>query len=105
MSEVVKKYYDQNAGDEWERLNHPYSRVEFESTMHLIGKYLPESGRVCDIGCGPGRYSIELLKRGYDVTLFELSQKELARLLPLRRPRRRAFKSYPMQGLRASYRE
>ncbi|ANS74225.1 hypothetical protein AWM70_06200 [Paenibacillus yonginensis] len=77
MSEVVKSYYDENAGQEWERLNRPYSGIEFRSTKHLIQKYFPEKGRVCDIGSGPGRYAVELLKQGYNVTLFELSPKEL----------------------------
>jgi len=31
-------------------------------------------GHICDIGCGPGRYAIEMLKQGYDVTLFDLSE-------------------------------
>jgi len=45
--------------------------------MNLIKKYFPKRGEVIDIGCGPGRYSMELLKKGYNVTLFDLSDKEL----------------------------
>lgn len=77
MSTVVKDYYEQNSDYEWERLNDPYSKIEFCSTLHLIDKYFPATGSICDIGSGPGRYAIELLKRGYNVTLFELSQNEL----------------------------
>lgn len=77
MRDKVKDYYNDNFEREWERLNNPYSAIEFNSTMYLIDKYFPKEGNICDIGSGPGRYSIELLKKGYDVTLFELSDKEL----------------------------
>ncbi|MBU3227636.1 class I SAM-dependent methyltransferase [Clostridium algidicarnis] len=77
MSEVVKGYYDENAKLELERLNNPYSSIEFNSTMHLIDKYFPKTGEIIDIGSGPGRYSLELLKKRYKVTLLELSEKEL----------------------------
>ncbi|MBZ9635027.1 class I SAM-dependent methyltransferase [Clostridium sp. FP1] len=77
MSDIVKGYYDENAQYEWERLDNPYRKIEFLSTLYLINKYFPKEGMLCDIGCGPGRYSIEMLKKGYDVTLFELSSEEL----------------------------
>ncbi|MGL5351887.1 MAG: class I SAM-dependent methyltransferase [Clostridium sp.] len=73
----VKEYYDGNAEREWERLNNHYSIIEFKSTLYLIDKYFSKSGKVIDIGSGPGRYSIELLKRGYEVDLLDLSQNEL----------------------------
>ncbi|GGH18309.1 class I SAM-dependent methyltransferase [Paenibacillus segetis] len=77
MSEVVRNYYENNAEHEWERLNQPYSKIEFLSTLRLFEKYLSPAGHICDVGSGPGRYSIELLKQGYQVTLFEISQQEL----------------------------
>jgi S-adenosylmethionine-dependent methyltransferase len=43
----------------------------------MIDKYFKKSGNVLDIGSGPGRYSIELLKKGYKVTLYDISKKEL----------------------------
>lgn len=77
MSEVVKGYYEQHAQQEWNRLTNPYSQIEFRSMLALIERYFPAAGHVIDIGCGPGRYSIELLKKGFNTTLFELSQTEL----------------------------
>ena len=77
MSQIVKEFYDSNATLEWERLDLPLCRVEFSSTLRLIDKYFPAHGRVCDIGSGPGRYSIELIRRGYDVTLLDLSDEEI----------------------------
>lgn len=73
----VRDHYDSAAALEWERLNNPYSRVEFLSTVSMIDKYFSKNGRVMDIGSGPGRYSLELLKRGYQVELLDLSKEEL----------------------------
>lgn len=75
---VVRDYYDRHAAQEWLRLQRPYRRLEMESTLHLWDRYFPPAGRVCDIGCGPGRYSIELLQRGYSVTCVDLSPACLA---------------------------
>jgi len=79
---TVKRFYDDIAEKEWKRLiRHPYHRLEFIVTMYFLEKYLPPHGLVLDAGGGPGRYSIELAKRGYDVVLFDLSPKclELAK--------------------------
>lgn len=35
--------------------------------------------RLIDIGCGTGRHSIELTKRGYNITGIDLSESQLAR--------------------------
>ena len=38
-----------------------------------------KSMRIIDVGCGTGRHSIELSKRGYNMTGVDLSQSQLAR--------------------------
>jgi ubiquinone/menaquinone biosynthesis C-methylase UbiE len=55
-------------------------------TTHFLEKYLPKTGLVLDAGGGPGRYTIELAKKGYDVVLLDLSPRclELARKKILR---------------------
>lgn len=40
---------------------------------------VPEGGTILDVGCGTGRHSVELAKRGYDVTGVDLSAQMLAR--------------------------
>lgn len=77
MTGFVRDFYNRNAAQEWERLEHPLGRIEFASTLHLMDRYFPPQGRVCDIGGGPGRYTIELIRRGYQVTLFDLSEEEV----------------------------
>jgi ubiquinone/menaquinone biosynthesis C-methylase UbiE len=77
MNKKITNFYDQNPSLEWDRLSQPYQCVEYESTFFLIDKYFPKNGRIIDLGCGPGRYSIELLKRKYQVTLLDLSNQLL----------------------------
>jgi ubiquinone/menaquinone biosynthesis C-methylase UbiE len=47
-------------------------------TLRALDEYLPPApARVLDIGGGPGRYAIELTRRGYGVTLADISEGEL----------------------------
>jgi len=78
IKELVKKHYSDYGMNEWERLTrHPYHRLEFDTTMHFLKKYLPKKGLILDAGGGPGRYTIELAKMGYDVVLLDLTPKLL----------------------------
>jgi ubiquinone/menaquinone biosynthesis C-methylase UbiE len=75
--DVVRHYYNENAEHEWLRLEN--DRVEFAITVRALNEYLPAPPRrVLDIGGGPGRYSIELARRGHIVTLADFSPAELA---------------------------
>jgi SAM-dependent methyltransferase len=75
----VQDYYTTHVGQEWRRLaRHPYSRLEFATTMHFLEQHLPQHGLVLDAGGGPGRYTIELAKRGYDVVLLDLTPANIA---------------------------
>jgi ubiquinone/menaquinone biosynthesis C-methylase UbiE len=79
---TVRRFYDDIAEREWKRLtSDAYHRLEYIVTMHFLEKYLPPRGLVLDAGGGPGRYSIELAKRNYEVVLLDLSPKclELAK--------------------------
>jgi len=79
MSQTVRKWYDERAGYEWTRLYQDgYHQLEYLVTMHMLEKYLPRTGLILDAGGGPGRYTIELAKKGYDVILMDLSPECLA---------------------------
>jgi ubiquinone/menaquinone biosynthesis C-methylase UbiE len=65
----VINYY--NRFDEWGRLER--EPIEFQVNWHYIKKYLPNKGHVLDNGAGPGKYSMELAKEGYKVTLTDLT--------------------------------
>ena len=69
----VEAAYDGDPEREWMRLER--HRTEFAVTLQAMDEYLPPApARVLDVGGGPGRYAIELARRGYEVTLFDLSQ-------------------------------
>ena len=73
----VEQYYDQTVHDEWNRLD--VHRTEFAVTMLALSDFLPPPpASILDIGGGPGRYTIALAQRGYDVTLLDLSEANLA---------------------------
>jgi S-adenosylmethionine-dependent methyltransferase len=74
MSRIVRDYYNNHANQEWERFDDALCKIEFISTLRLIDKYFPKRGSVCDIGGGPGRYTLELAGKGYQVTLFDISE-------------------------------
>jgi S-adenosylmethionine-dependent methyltransferase len=74
--EYIAYYYDQQLDYEWERLER--HRTEFAVTLRALAEHLPPPpARVLDCGGGPGRYALELARRGYDVTLFDLSSENL----------------------------
>ncbi len=75
---LVRDYYSSCVGKEWRRLvRDAYHRLEFQTTLHFLEKYLPEKGLVLDAGGGPGRYTIELAKRGYQVVLLDMTPANL----------------------------
>jgi len=73
--EEVRNYYDKNPLIEWERLER--HRLEFDSTKKIFDNFIPKIKdskiRIADIGGGPGRYSLYLASKGYEVTLVDLS--------------------------------
>jgi S-adenosylmethionine-dependent methyltransferase len=79
MSSEVREFYDANVEREWERLDLPLCRVEMASTLRLVDHWFPPGCVVMDIGAGPGRYALELARRGFRVTLADLSPALLER--------------------------
>lgn len=73
--EKIKSYY--NVFDEQHRLEKAEGRLEFEIAMDLLLQYLDKNLNILDLGGGASRYSIELAKLGYNVTLADLSKRLL----------------------------
>lgn len=78
VEKLVKDWFAETADYEWKRLKQDaYHQLEFIVTNHFLKKYLPKKGLVLDAGGGPGRYTIELAKKGYDVVLLDLVKEML----------------------------
>lgn len=68
----IKNYYKNF--DEKNRLKNDNSgKLEFDMTMKILNKYLPEKATILDLGGGAGVYSFPLAKQGYKVYLADLS--------------------------------
>jgi len=75
---LTKKLYGGYAEEEWKRLEeNSYFWLEYETTMNFLKKYLPKKGLILDAGGGPGRYTIKLAKKNYNVTLLDLVPENL----------------------------
>lgn len=73
----IRDFYDRGVDVEEQRLLR--RRLEFDLTLLLLHKHLPETGAVLEVGAGPGRYTEVLLERGHPVTAVDLSPQQLAR--------------------------
>jgi S-adenosylmethionine-dependent methyltransferase len=74
---AVLRTYDSAPQYEWERMDR--HRMEFAISFRALETWLPPPpARLLDCGGGPGRYAVELARRGYRVTLFDLSEGNLA---------------------------
>ena len=72
----VRKFYEENAELEAGRLDR--HRTEFAVTLRALVDHLPAlPARLIDVGGGPGRYALELARRGYAVTLVDLSSRQV----------------------------
>ncbi|THE11396.1 class I SAM-dependent methyltransferase [Bacillus timonensis] len=96
--EVVRKFYDETVNDEWERLER--HKVEFELNKRFMNRYMKPNDKVLDLGGGPGRYSLYLSEHGCDVTLADLSQKNVD--FALNKAKELGF---PLKGLQVDSRD
>jgi S-adenosylmethionine-dependent methyltransferase len=71
----ISRFYDAAAERENTRLDK--HQVERDMTWRYLDKYLPRQGRILEVGCATGAYTIPLAKRGYFVTAVDFSPSEL----------------------------
>lgn len=75
---LAREFYAGSADREWDRLRlDAFHALEWDTTLDALTRHLPRRGLVLDAGGGPGRYTIELAKRGHDVVLLDLTPKML----------------------------
>ena len=78
IDRLVRDYYTDHVEKEWTRLiDDAYHRLELETTLHYLKQYLPDGGHILDAGGGPGRYTIELAQRGYEMVLLDMTPANL----------------------------
>lgn len=65
--------YDQRAAFYVAR-NRRDPKDEMVRHFEQFSALVPHRGRVIDVGCGPGRHSLELARRGYQVVSLDLSR-------------------------------
>lgn len=71
MNRYLIDYYNLFC-DEENRLLSKYGKIEYLTTLKYILDNTLKNTKIIELGAGTGRYSIELSRRGYDVTAFEL---------------------------------
>ncbi len=76
--DAVRSYYEARGESEWHRLDNPFEGlIEQEIHSRALAGLLPRGGRVLDLGGGPGKWTIWMLRRGHRVVLGDLSPRML----------------------------
>jgi len=71
----IAEMYNRDPQKEVQRLDE--HQLEHELTWRYLETYLPPAGSILEIGAAAGRYTLELVRRGYRVTAVDMSQKLL----------------------------
>ncbi len=75
---ALAAFYDAYGGREWERLERDIQgRTSYAIHLKLLESERLAGLRVADLGCGPGRFAVELLRAGAEVTLGDISGVQL----------------------------
>ena len=75
---VLSHFYDAYGDREWERLERDlHGRISYAIHLKLLGLPSLHGLRVADLGCGPGRFAIDILRAGARVTLGDISPAQL----------------------------
>jgi SAM-dependent methyltransferase len=76
--EAAAAFYDDYADREWTRFEDGRSSpVSFEIHRHYLHRFIRRRDRVIDVGAGPGRSTIELVRIGARVTVVDISPTQL----------------------------
>lgn len=67
----ISAYY--NSDPEREHFRLERHQLEYDLTWRYLDQYLPTHGSILEIGAATGRYTLELAKRGYQITAVDFS--------------------------------
>jgi SAM-dependent methyltransferase len=73
----ISAYYDRETEHEHGRLEK--HQLEHDLTWRYLDRYLPPQGKLLEIGCATGRYTLELARRGYQLAALDLSPGNIER--------------------------
>lgn len=77
-AEGTRAYFDAFAEREWDRLEKTLQgRVKYAIHRRLLDAHVRPGMRVLDVGSGPGRFAIDIVRAGARVTLVDLSDVQL----------------------------
>lgn len=71
----IRAFYNNDPAKEHARLEE--RQLEYDLTWRYLDHYLPAQGSILEVGAATGRYTLELAKRGYQVTAVDLSSEQL----------------------------
>jgi ubiquinone/menaquinone biosynthesis C-methylase UbiE len=77
-ADYVASVHDKYGEKEWFRFEKSLNgRIEYAIHRQVLLRNVREGDHVLDLGCGPGRYAIDMLRKGARVTLGDISQVQL----------------------------
>lgn len=76
--QAVSNYFDAYGDREWDRLEETlHGRVAHAIHSALLSEHIRPGMHVADLGCGPGRFAIDIINAGAAVTLVDVSRVQL----------------------------
>jgi SAM-dependent methyltransferase len=77
--ERVRAFYNDYGVREWERLDlSAHARLVKHLHLHFLQDHIGAGTRVLDAGCGAGRFSVHIARSGSRVTLYDISDEQIA---------------------------
>ena len=91
----AERFYDGHAEDYESKFALPLAerikRAEEEAILAFLFEHLPPEGRLLELGCGTGLFTLPVAARGYEITAVDISSKMLDEL-------RRKLEAAPGRG-------
>jgi 2-polyprenyl-3-methyl-5-hydroxy-6-metoxy-1,4-benzoquinol methylase len=80
----AERFYDGHAEEYESKFALPVARrvkrAEEEAILAFLFEHLPPEGRLLELGCGTGLFTLPVAARGYEITAVDISSKMLQRL-------------------------